>query len=360
MVITQMTSSLCNILTMDSQILDRFNGFKHLSADTRSFLLGRAKLSRCAAGEVIFKARPDARQASFYLISGVVELRFSFERRIKVSADDELNDCSLQDRLGQSGSIRAVEACELIEIASYDIESAAESTGYYNVVEFSSVNALLDMEEVTDNYQSDWQLEFLKGAMAKNVPSRVIHQLFSALETVCYQAGDIVMKSKTPGDFFYIVKEGEVCIKTEEDGSFNGQHFLLGAGQYFGDEALVADTVRNATAVMATDGSLGRLDKAAFLSLIKPCLVKEISREGWGNGAAKSLKVIDIRYPIEIPRGETLEGRNIPINHLRKELQHLKRGDSYMVLPASDIRSELAAYLLRQHGLDAYLAARSQ
>ncbi len=342
--------------SIDDNMLDRFNGFRFLDKKTKSFLIENARLLEFSTGEVILKAKEAHSTASYYLIGGEVELRHSFDRRVQMAFDDDSNTRALNDCLGQSGQVKALEPCRVVAVAHEVVESSVTTDGYYNVVEFSSVNALLDMEDINSNYQKEWQLEFLKGPLAKNVPAKIVHDLFASLEEVRLKAGDVVVKSKSYGDFFYILKEGEACIKTEAEGSFSGQEFLLGKGQYFGDEALVADTVRNATVVMATDGILGRLDKDSFLRLVKRYLVKEISREGLSLSSAGYLKVIDIRYPIEIPRGESQEGVNIPINKLRKALRDLEQKRTYLVVPASDIRSELAAYLLRQHGLEAYVA----
>ena len=46
---------------------------------------------------------------------------------------------------------------------------------------------------------------------------------------------------------------------------------------------------------------------------------------------------------------------NTPVVSLRKHLRELDRNKSYLVTPEGGRRSELAVYLLRQAGLNAYL-----
>lgn len=73
---------------------------------------------------------------------------------------------------------------------------------------------------------------------------------------VQFRAGEVIFRQGYPGDHAYIIQSGEVEIYHEEpDGSVQ-QLALLGAGEMFGELALMDDAPRSASARAKTDCSL--------------------------------------------------------------------------------------------------------
>jgi CRP-like cAMP-binding protein len=331
------------------QLKERFKSFRAIPFAALSSLKESLERVVIQPGETILKAAGSHTDCNFYLINGEVEVRHSFEQRISLLADERSNNSALNDQLVGSGFIRAVRACELLKIEKQLLELLLQPDEQYSLVDVG-VDGIefFDTEIISDDSQKDWQLVFIQSPMAVNLPAQAIEQLFTCMENIEVSAGDVLIRERSEGEFFYLIKRGEVIINTDKSGAYCGETVLLEPGQYFGDEALVADTVRNATVSMQTDGLVGRINRQGFERIIKANLVTYSDIE-----TNRSADIIDIRFPLERQQQNFAGSLNIPITMLRKGLSALNHDRKYLVAPANDCRSELATYLLRQAGFDA-------
>jgi CRP/FNR family cyclic AMP-dependent transcriptional regulator len=86
----------------------------------------------------------------------------------------------------------------------------------------------------------------------------------TGINTVAYVAGDTIFEQGEPGDEMYLVKEGRVNIQVE------GQTVnTMGAGEIFGEMALISSDPRSATAVAASDCTLLPVNEERFLFLVQ-------------------------------------------------------------------------------------------
>ena len=92
---------------------------------------------------------------------------------------------------------------------------------------------------------------------------RRAHSLF-AIEV--YQPGQIIFRKGEPGDCAYFIKKGEVEVLQDDSGET--VIATLPEGQYFGEMALLSDTVRNATVRARTVATLELVGKENFLALL--------------------------------------------------------------------------------------------
>jgi CRP-like cAMP-binding protein len=79
-------------------------------------------------------------------------------------------------------------------------------------------------------------------------------------DTVQYPAGAIIFRQGYPGDHAYIVQQGEVDIFLEEIDRTETHLATLGAGEMFGELALLEEKPRSATVRAKTDVVLQILD----------------------------------------------------------------------------------------------------
>jgi len=88
-------------------------------------------------------------------------------------------------------------------------------------------------------------------------------------------AGSIVARRGAPGDCMYFIASGEVAIEIEP------QPIVLGAGQFFGEIALITGSRRSATVVARSRCELLLLDIADFrrLAAQQPELARVIDDE---------------------------------------------------------------------------------
>jgi hypothetical protein len=90
------------------------------------------------------------------------------------------------------------------------------------------------------------------------------HSLF-AIETL--EAGQIVFRQGEAGDCAYFIQSGAVDVVRAEGGK-EAVVARLGAGQYFGEMALLSNDPRNATIRAAVPTRLAVLGKENFLMLL--------------------------------------------------------------------------------------------
>jgi len=235
---------------------------------------------------------------------------------------------------------------------------ASADEGSVDAVMVSDAEERLEEARFDDEYSEDWMARLLDSPLMSHLSATNIQRCFIELERVPMRAGEDVVQAGTPGDYFYILLEGEARVITEQSGPYRGQRFDLVPGDYFGEEALVADTIRNATVRMTSDGVVGRLDRAQFDAIFKSSLVQTIDlakAQRFLASAGIAHEIVDVRFPPEYKHGHVEGAVNVPVVVLRKRLRELDRNRTWLVTPEGGRRSELAVYLLRQAGLNAYL-----
>ena len=181
------------------------------------------------------------------------------------------------------------------------------------------------------------------------------------LERIECKAGEKIITIGGPGEHFYILLEGQGEVLTDMRGAFGGASFALGPGNYFGEEALVAKTKRNATVRMKTDGAIGRLDSAQFDSIFRSALIQTIGlakAKSFLEASQTDYAMLDVRTEAEFRKSHVKSARNLSITTLRKEIANLEPNTTYLITPAGDPRSDLGVFLLRQAGMIAFILTK--
>jgi len=90
-----------------------------------------------------------------------------------------------------------------------------------------------------------------------------LEQLAMRVRPLSVPAGTVVIREGEGGDVFYLIESGQVDVI--RDGKLVA---TLGAGQYFGEIALLHDVPRTATCVARSDAKLYELERRVFLSAV--------------------------------------------------------------------------------------------
>ena len=343
-------------LRINKDILSRFFPLNTIDQQYHDQLIQNAYISSVKAGGVITKKTADDNTLHHYLISGAVEIRLSFDSRFDFQSNDERCQFPLEDNIEQKGTIRAKEDAQLLVINTEIIDQLkAWSQSYdYEIVHLHNFNDINNDTLIDDGNNEDWSNLFIQSPLASNLSVSDLHKLFTRLDCRDVKKGDNIVQQNTDGDYFYIIQRGAAEVVTDPHGAYKGKTFELGMGDYFGDEALVADSMRNASVVMSSDGTLGILDREAFNSIVKDAVVKTKDDPSTEGSFADLHHYIDVRLPIEFRNQHHGKSENIPISHLRKQLEGFDYSKIYYITPEGGRRSELATYLLRQAGFEAY------
>lgn len=175
------------------------------------------------------------------------------------------------------------------------------------------------------------------------------------LEEVPMTTGDVVIRQKDQGDYFYIVKSGSLTVSQRKGPGEVEMVAQLHAGDTFGESALLSGEARNASIVADKDGMLLRLSKNDFDTLLRTDLVRQVSlveAERLVKGGARFLDV----------RRDTLGSRDIragalviPIDQLRARLTEIDPRSAYVVYCLNGNLSGTAAFILSQRGYNVYV-----
>jgi rhodanese-related sulfurtransferase len=201
--------------------------------------------------------------------------------------------------------------------------------------------------------ETAWIMHLACSPLFARLPPANVQRVLERMERVALAAGETVIRQGEPGTHYYVVQQGRCAVVREASG---GQEMLLAeleAGATFGEEALVAETRRNATVRMASDGVLGRLTKSDFLELVKAPLLRSLtSAEVQRLPEYAELEWLDVRLPEEHRASGLRNSRNLPLDRLREAGAGLDRERRYLVYCDSGRRSAAGAFLLAQQGLD--------
>ncbi|HEY8940398.1 MAG TPA: cyclic nucleotide-binding domain-containing protein [Cellvibrio sp.] len=195
----------------------------------------------------------------------------------------------------------------------------------------------------------DWMMTVLKSNLFFKVPPLNVEQIFSRLTPQVVYAGDVIIRQGEMGDQCYFIKEGEADVTRHADNK--RQHLAtIGVGRCVGEDALVNETVRNATVMMRTDGVLMRLEKQDFYRLLKEPEVSTLGFNELEESLANGVVAVDVRSEDEYSEVHLPKAVNVPLNILAIKSRLLNKENLYIFYCDTGRRSRAAAHLLAAHG----------
>ena len=332
----------------DISILKTFSPLDGMKAENLHALARKTQVLEIDAGRVLFK-QGDTDKRTYYLVAGQVELRADDKTIGIVRSGSPEARAALAPGLPRKFTARALTDIEYIVIDSdlLDVLLTWDQTGQYEVAELRG-----DGMDVS----GDWMTTLLQTKAFHRIPPANIQAIFMRMQRINYRARDIVIKQGTEGDYFYVVVAGKCLVTRETPLNKEGIKLAeLGPGDSFGEEALIAEAKRNATVTMATDGTLMRLGKADFQTLLNEPLLQWVDYDGAREIVAKGGKWLDVRLPSEFQNFRIDEAVNIPLYFIRLKLNALDKKTPYVVCCDTGRRSSAAAYILSERGFEAHV-----
>lgn len=208
--------------------------------------------------------------------------------------------------------------------------------------------------DATLTQDMDWTLALLRSKAFLQLPSSNIERLFESFEPVNVKAGEVIVRYGEPGDYYYILQEGTARVSRPTP---RGEVKLAELKKFdsFGEDALISDEPRNATITMITDGLLLRLAKEKFTTLLQAPLVKWVNLTEANNLLRQGAVKVDVRTENEFAHNGLKGSVNIPLYMIRLKASALDSRRQYLLYCDTGIRSEAAAFILANRGLDVYV-----
>jgi CRP-like cAMP-binding protein len=332
----------------DSLSIDTLRVFTPLDGLKRENLAALAKktrLQKLPAGKLMFR-KGDSKKITFYLVSGTIQLIDPDGKSREIASGSEKARSPITPMLPRTYNAIAKDNVRFLAIDSdlLDVMLTWDQTGAYEVD---------DLKSGTQPDSADWMTTLLQSKAFHRIPPGNIQAIFMRMQRVEYNVGDIVIQQGDPGDFFYAVINGKCLVTRETPLSKEGIRLAeMGKGDTFGEEALISNAKRNATVTMQTNGSLMRLGKDDFNSLMNEPMLEWVDYEQAKQEVAKGARWLDVRLPSEFEVYHEENAINIPLYFMRLKLSTLDPKVKYVMCCDSGARSSAGAFILNEKDFD--------
>lgn len=326
-------AELANLVPLDSLSEENFND-----------LVRNSSVEKYPAGTVLFK-QGDVDKYAIYVLEGTVVLSSNdstMERKVEGGTEDghyAIAQLKPRQNTGTAQTdviIFKVDNDQLDRLLTWD-----QVTG-------------ISVIEMDDDQNNEWMMEMLKAEAFKKLPAENINEMFDRMEVMQVQKGDVILRQGDPGDYYYVIQEGQCDVSRKTKQGKVVSLNRLGPGQQFGEEALVSNAPRNATLTMLSDGLLLRLAKKDFLELVKAPMIQWLSFGEAQQLVKQGAGLLDVRTESEYRQGAIKGAQSLPLYKLRELTDRLDAARKYVVYCQTGVRSGVAAFLLGQRGISAY------
>lgn len=335
--------------TADPQVLHHLEPIRALSGRRLHELAESCAAETVARGDDPFLTSLVKGQ-SIYLLSGELKLAFADGSSSVIVGGSDAAHWPLTRRMPDVLDAKAITDIELIRVDDEMLDILMT----WDQLSEGSRTPVADADETDWRQMSGaFRLQSLTYGALSRLPSASIDELFRRFERIKTKARDVIVHEGDEGDFYYIVESGR-CAVTRKVGGVNMALAELKAGDAFGEEALVAESTRNATVSMKTAGVLLRLKKQDFIELLREPLLRRLSVGEAEKQVAAGAVWLDVRYPAEYQRNRLPGAVNVPLSEIRNAIGLLEPGRDYVVYCQTGRRSSAAAFLLSQRGYRAF------
>lgn len=335
-------------MTVDPRLFTKLVPLNALSQEYQLNLARKSSIHSLRTDQYLFKAG-DPLEHAIFLLSGEIALEDSTGKRVSTVVADSADS---QHRIAHHSPRRVSARCISnisylrVDASLLDIMLTWDQSHSLQVSELDEEQAAAD----------DWMVKLLQMRVFQMVPPANLQAMFMRMTEIKVLAGDTIIKQDQDGDYFYAIISGQCQVIREVPGHKDLPLAELAPGSCFGEEALITDTKRNATVTMLTDGSLMRLSKQDFRSLLNEPISRRISfsdaQKMVDQGQAKWL---DVRLPGEHAAKHLPGSLSVPLYLLRKKLPTLDDKMAYIAYCDTGSRSSAAAFLMIQRGFNTYV-----
>ncbi|OZG70995.1 protein kinase [Hahella sp. CCB-MM4] len=356
--------SLHKELNITESTMEKYTPLRQLSSKYLNQVIKRSQVMTFNAGETIFEKNHEL-PFTYYLLKGELKIKKGLLSSETLNADSKECLHPINKKIPSETSVKATQSGHILMVDTVFLDRALGWTEAEAVTEKDKEKETVqaESEEISveeepaefDPEHFDWMASLLSFPLFFNLPPSNMETIFNKFERVKVKEGEVVIKDGDEGDFFYLLVEGSAKVLIGGDG---GKQFHLSKGSYFGEEALVSDTLRSATVIMNEDGVLARLDKTSFQSLLHDPLVQCVSTAEFKEQSTSGMKktaLLDIRSLDEFEFAPMPQCLHIPLSELRQKIPTLDKSTTYYLTSEGGQRSDIAAHVLCQNSIEVYV-----
>lgn len=317
-----------------------------LNSENFQELMSKAQVESVPAGKLLFK-QGDTDKKYVYLIEGEVVLASGTAQPLLIKAGTPAAKHPLANQQPRKHTATTKVPSKIMRVDG-DLLDILLTWDQMSGIEVDEI-------QVEDSgAEDDWMTRILQSKAFLQVPPANIQAMFMRMQEVSAKAGEFIIKQGEEGDYYYIIKHGR--CKVTRTSKTNAQLTLATKkeGDAFGEEALLSDAKRNANIIMETDGTLMRLSKADFISLLKEPMLSWVTDAQAEEMVKQGAVWVDVRLESEHKNSGIPGSINLPLFLLRMKVEKLDPTKKYILYCDTGRRSSAGAFLLSERGLTAY------
>ncbi len=335
---------------ISTELLKRFSPLDGLKHDNLMALSRKVQIRELSPGQILFK-EGDTEKRTFYIVSGVLDLQDQGKLMGTVEGGTDGARNPVAPVFPRRVSAKARDRVQFISIDAdlLDVMLTWDQTGTYEVSELKGETGAAPGAE-------DWMTMLLQTKAFHKIPPANIQAIFMRMQQINHKSGEVVLKQGAEGDYFYVLTGGGALVTRETPLSKDGIKLAeLAVGDTFGEEALISDAKRNATVTMVADGSVMRLGKDDFKTLLNEPMLDWVDADKAKEIVHGGGQWLDVRLPSEFDNQHLDDAVNIPLYFIRLKINTLDQDRPYVVCCDTGRRSSAGAYILSERGFQAYV-----
>ena len=333
-------------MPLQNSDLKKYNYFSKLSDSSLEFLSYKFTSVAFPKGTDVLKEGNPAEEF-FFVKQGRLEVtkntKHGQAKLSIISSGQGFGEVPLLTNSLRAASVRALTDVILYQLPKSDFENIMDKEPAFK-------NVLLKRAADLTRYDKIKTLQ----PFALLEPDRM-YALLARMAEKTYALGEDIIVQGEKGDYYYIVKSGRVAVLKKSRGTQEAKQVaMLCEGDGFGEEALIRDDPRNATCRAIEDTTVYALDRIDFDQILKSAFLDNVFAEDISvKTYREKFVIIDARVVPEYEQ-EHIEGAlSIPVEVLRHKYTTLDPQKTYITYCTNDSRGMVAAFLLKNHGLNA-------
>jgi CRP-like cAMP-binding protein len=317
-----------------------------LTDDHLSTLMRDREVEYLCKGQKLFDIG-DSDGTNIYLVHGEIELEDVHGNKRVIASHDAVTKFPLSHRQPRRERATALTDCSIVRFDSVFLDNMLCWDQVANCI-MADISAQRDLDE-----DATWMITLLKSNLFYKVPPMNIREILNCFDAVVVEPGEVILRQGEIGDCCYVIKEGQADVlrATDERGK-SELVATLEAGRCFGEDALVNETVRNATIVMRTHGVLMRLGKADFIKLLRKPQVGIVNYRQAEDLIIAGAQWVDVRTQGEFDAGHKAGAIHIPLRLINIKSRMLDKKVRFVTYCNTGTRAQAAAFLLARQGFD--------
>ena len=212
---------------MITNALNKHFIFTSLSNENRMMVISHMRLYSMNPKEAVFEQGSPG--STFFVVAqGKLEVLVSGKRVNMIGLGDSFGELALLHDSPRSASVFTIDKVSMWGLDRKTFRTAVETVNAQNYKENKSFIETVPLFAVLTPIQRD--------------------ALVGSLSTLKFRVNDVIVKEGDPGDLFYIIKDGAVSC-SQQGRPVREMH----KGNFFGEQALLYNTVRTATITAVTE-----------------------------------------------------------------------------------------------------------